>query len=158
LKSNILTESLQRLYEYDKDFFDFSILKKEKWTELVHNAEKTFKIHFDLENNDSLKKQKIIVIPQTYWKNTECKFKCELFQAGGDWQVPILYFQCQIVSGYAFDMGSYHNSMFIFIPGKEEGNFHLIPSSKGGEWIVPDNNYYKKEIDPEPSEKNAGNL
>jgi len=72
-------------------------------------------------------------------------------QAGGDWEIPVYYFKCQLIDGYAFNLGKYRNSFFIFIPGKTEGNYHLLPSKTDGEWKAPDNSHYKKGIDPEAS-------
>lgn len=165
-KKDIINK-LEIIYEYDKNFFDFDRLISDRWREILRDSMKNFKIHFDLENNDTCKIQRIITIPQNYWDHTECKFKCELCRAGGDWEVPVYYFQIQLVSGYCFNdditnqdkntMGrmSSVNSMFIFIPGKEEGNYHLVPARKQGEWCAPDNNTYKEGIDPKANEKDC---
>jgi hypothetical protein len=90
-----------------------------------------------------------------------------MYSAGGDWQVPIRYFRIQIVSGYCYNddplekdheyMGrnSSSNSHFVFIPGKKEGNYHLVPQDKKGErnWFAPDNNQYYDKIDPKANER-----
>ena len=158
---------LELIYEYDKNFFDYDRLTDDRWRTLLHDSMKKFKIHFDLENNDSTKIQRVITIPQNHWSNTDCKFKCELCIACGDWEVPVYYFKVQLISGYCFNddiinqnknsMGrmSGVNSMFIFIPGKEEGNYHLLPSRKQGEWCAPDNNSYKEGIDPKSNERDC---
>lgn len=155
------------IYEYDKNFFDFDRLISDRWRELLYNSMKKFKIHFDLENNDTTKIQREIIIPQYQWPNTDCKFKCELCIAGGDWEVFVYYFKVQLVSGYCHndditnqDMNnsgrmSGVNSMFIFIPSKEEGNYHLLPARKQGEWCAPDNNSYKEGIDPKANERDC---
>jgi hypothetical protein len=166
-KSKIIFEKLESLYEYDKEFFSFTNLIKDKWTELLQDGMKKFKIHFDLENNDSNKIQREIVIPQSKWDYVKCKFKCELCYAGGDWEIPVYYFKIQLVDGYCFNddlknkkddiimsRTKHYNSHFIYIPGKTKGNYHLI-SKDGKEWSTPSNNIYQKDIDPKANENDC---
>lgn len=169
MRNNILIEKLQAIYEYDHDFFTYDRLEKDMWTEKIKEAMERFKIRFDLENNDSVKSQRVITIPQNEWSPIECKFKCEMYSAGGDWQVPVRYFRIQVVSGYCYNdnkldkdnlyMGrnSSSNSHFIFIPGKKQGNYHLVPNDKHGErtWLAPDNNQYYDKIDPKANERDC---
>lgn len=115
-----------------------------------------FNVHFDLENNDQDGAQRTITIPQTQWDFTKCQFKCEMWRAGGDWQYPAKYFKCQLVKGYAFGVNTYDKNagMFVFIPGKKEGNYHLVKPKPGADhWIAPDSSDYKEGIDPEPDDK-----
>jgi len=142
---------LQQLYEYDKNFFNYSNMSKNFWRDLVNIAKKEFNISFDLENDYSKKTQRDIVVPQNEWEHTECKFRCELCAAGGDWEEPVYYFRCQIVKGYAFEVHTYRKSHFVYIPGKTEGNFQLWKGDKG--WYAPNNDGYKDGIDPKPNEK-----
>ncbi|MCK5603405.1 hypothetical protein KAR91_16085 [Candidatus Pacearchaeota archaeon] len=143
---------LSYLSEYDKSFFQYGVMEKDMWTDLVHNAKKQFKVFFNLENNDTRKKQRIITIPQTQWEHTKCQFKCEMYAAGGDWERPVLYFRCQLIKGYAFELGTYSKSHFVYIPGKEGGNNHLWYDDSRG-WFAPDDNGYKDGIDPVPDER-----
>lgn len=142
------------ILEKSNDFFQLGNLVSSKWNELLKESMKNFEIYFDLENNDSVGEQKTITIPQKQWDFTKCTFKCELCRAGGDWQVPVYYFRCQLVDGYAFGIQRYNSNsgMFIFIPGKKYGNYHLI-SKEGSKWYAPDNSIYKDGIDPEPDKK-----
>jgi len=130
--------------------FDYSRITNDMWQDGLHDAMKTSKIHFDTENNDTVDNPRDIIIPQKQWDTTKCKFRCQLSQAGGDWQIPVYYFRCQLIEGYAFNLGKYRNSFFIFIPGKKEGNYSLV-SKDGGEWYAADNSVYKEGIDPENS-------
>jgi len=169
MKSKILIEKLRLMYEYDKEFFTFDRLEKDMWNDKIREAKERFKIFFDLENDYPVKSQREITIPQNEWSPTECKFKCEMYSAGGDWEVPVRYFRIQIVSGYCYNdneikNGHYYmgrnsssNSHFIFIPGKKEGNYHLVPIDKKGErsWSAPDNNQYYDNIDPKANEKDC---
>lgn len=151
-----LHEQLKILYEYDGGFFSYDNMSKDMWRDKVHEAKKQFKILFDLENDYTVKKQRKITIPQSYWEHIDCTFKCELFSAGGDWEEPVYYFRCQIVKGYALDVATYRNSHFVYIPGKKEGNYHLLPSgSKNYQWAAPNNDTYHKGIDPERNERDC---
>ena len=169
MKNNkLLIEKLQSIYEYDKEFFTYDVLEKDLWTDKIREAMDKFKIHFDLENNDSCKSQREIEIPQSYWDHTECKFKCEMWSAGGDWEVPVRYFKIQLIKGYCYNddkiedgknyvgRGSYGGSHFVFIPGKTEGNYQLVSNRKNdGNWSAPDNNEYKENIDPKANERDC---
>lgn len=111
---------------------------------------KSFKVHFDLENNDTVDNARDIIIPQREWDFTKCRFRCQLCSASGDWENPVYYFECQLIEGYAFNLGKYRDSFFVYIPGKKEGNYHLV-SKDGGEWFAPHTDIYKEGIDPERS-------
>jgi len=141
----------------NKDVFNYSELAKRMWSDLVNQAKKQFQVFFDLENDYPAKNPpRTIVIPQSEWDFTECKFKCQLCKAGGDWEYPVFYFRCQLISGYAFGISTYdqNGGCFCVIPGKEQGNFHLI-RGKDWSWVAPDNNDYKEGIDPEPKERSC---
>lgn len=152
--TNLISRYLSEVQS--KEVFSYSVLANRMWGELVSQAKKQFNIHFDLENDDHTKDPpRTIVIPQAEWDFTECKFKCQLCKAGGDWEYPAFYFRCQLVSGYAYGIGQHNESggCFCVIPGKEEGNFHLVRGRNGKSWVAPDNNDYKEGIDPEPKER-----
>ena len=156
MKKTILSEKLNYLYEYESNFFSYQQISKDIWRDLLYDAMKTFKVHFDLENNDTKKIQRTITIPQKEWDFTKCQFKCELWYAGGDWEIPVYYFKCQLINGYAFGIKQHDKTggLFIYIPGKKDGNYHLV-SKDGGDWSAPDNNVHKEGIDPEPNEKDC---
>lgn len=145
------------LAEYENNFFTYNTISSDMWYKLIKDTQKEQKIYFDLENNESKKQQRSIKIidkidtPPT----NEYVFNCELFSAGGDWEVPANYFRCQIIKGYLEDRTSYRNSYFIYIPKKTEGNYNLVWNDKSGVWCVPDNSYYKKGIDPEVNDRDC---
>ena len=159
-----IIESIKRL---DPNFFQYGQIASRMWRDITVQAKKDFKVWFDQENDDVYKRQeRVIVIPQNQWDHTECKFKCRLHQAGGDWENPVFYFRCQIVSGYAGHIvkGQYrklsqysgeNNGCFVFIPGKTQGNYSLIPNSKGDGWIANDGDKHKKGIDPENNDRDC---
>lgn len=168
MKNNILIEKLKSIYEYDNNFFTFNELEKDMWRDKIHETKKRSKIYFDLENDYPVKSQRVIVIPQNQWSPTECKFKCEMYSAGGDWEIPVRYFRIQIVSGYCYNdefvpekdknyigRNSSSNSHFIFIPGKKQGNYQLQPGKDQGVWVAPNNDGYYKDIDPQANERDC---
>ena len=134
----------------DKLKFDYGQISKRMWSDKLHDAMKVFKIHFDTENDDGVDNTRDIIVPQKYWDTTKCKFRCQLCHAGGDWEIGVYYFRCQLLEGHAFNVSKYNDSFFIFIPGKKEGNYSLV-SKDGGEWNSANGSVYKKGIDPENS-------
>lgn len=145
-----IIEAIEKLrFNYDQN------IVKNMWIKLVQIAMDDFKIQFDLENNDPVGNVRDITIPQREWKHTDCKFRCQLWSAGGDWENPVYYFRCQLLDGYAFNLGTYNNSFFIFIPGKKEGNYHLVRTKKEDGWCAPHDGNYTKGIDPERNERDS---
>ncbi len=144
----------------EKEQFSYQMLIKDFWVDKMKKAKNKFNVWFDLENNDAANKTiRKIEIPQTHWEHTKCRFMCQLWSAGGDWEHPVYYFRCQTVDGYAYDpdfgnLSTYSNSHFIFIPGKTQGNYHLVKGQKD-KWIAPHDGDYKKGIDPERNEQAA---
>lgn len=84
---------------------------------------KKFNVNFDTENNDSIEIE-------------DAKFYCEMWSAGGDWETPLLYFKCQIKSGYVPGMSTSTNPFFVFVPNGKQGNGHLIKNDD--KWVCPD--------------------
>lgn len=130
------------------NFFKYDNIVGEVWRKLIHAAQDAAKIDFDLENDSPVTRRKIVV-PQDEWEHTECKFHCELFSAGGDWQLPVGYFRCQLVSGYADGLG-YDDKHFVFIPTFEQGNTNLVRGGgeAGGDeggWVASDESRKKDE-------------
>lgn len=84
------------------------------WHDRVRDAMKDSNIRFDLENSDPIDEFK---------EHNGIKYRA--WAGGGDWETPSLYFHCQ--QGDEMDK----KTCFVFIPNKDEGNCHLIPSEKG---------------------------
>jgi len=138
--------------EKDQNIFNYNGLLSHAWNSLVHEAQDFFKIHFDLENNESENEKKTIYIKRNLRKDQPIKyeFNCELFEAGGDWEMPVQYFRVEFTYSipgtphwdnpeYIFDLKrdltkdkylSDMNHKYVFIPGIEDGNF-LIKTDKG---------------------------
>lgn len=112
----------------DKNFFDYSDLSDDMWHKKVKEEQERSSINFNLENDYDVS-QREIIIPQETWEHTKCKFKCELYSAGGDWEQSIYYFRCQLRDGYADGLNK--NSCFIYIPPHDGGNTNLVKSDNG---------------------------
>lgn len=126
---------LRMICEKKDEFFTYVDLSKDMWRKKILDKQKEVNISFDLENNEDVSRRDI-VIDQSFWDNTKCKFKCELRLAGGDWQCPVAFFCIQLVDGYAFGMSEYSNPYGVFIPDNKQGNPHLVKTEKG--WTAPD--------------------
>lgn len=114
--------------------FDYSYMAKEKWQELLKEMMDVSDVSFDLENDYNIGDDKLITV-HVEDENSDHPIKdqvrCQLFEAGGDWQEPTCYFRCQVASGRFYCsctdklLSQYDNSMFCLIPPKNEGNYHL---------------------------------
>ena len=147
----------------EEEGFNYTYIAKDMWYELIKKAKEEYNIYFDLENDDSVSDYRVIRFPvfkdedgKEFGKGR--KFLCQMFKAGGDWEVPVIYFRCQLQGGHLnskiTDNGKYRmDKCFVVIPNKENGNYHLVKEKD--KWMAPNNNYYKKDIDPEPSEKDS---
>ena len=134
--------------------FSYRCLASEAWAGLIRAAKKDGGVEFDRENDDPVGEPRVIEVPQDEWEFTRCRFLCQMWSAGGDWEVPARYFRCQLVEGYADGVQKYRgDGLLVYIPGKTEGNAHLLPGRRQGEWHVPGNDTYKDGIDPEPDER-----
>lgn len=128
----------------DEEPFNYKEIAKDLWYERFNDACKNFKIKFDLENNDSKKEKKKIVIKDG---DNEWIFNCELMAAGGDWECSNLYFKCQFIDGYLggyddkeiklpypSDLSTGRKSYFVLIPPLEAGNNNLVKLDKSEDY------------------------
>ena len=114
--------------------------------ELIAIAQKECKISFNLENDDGCEQKDVTIpTPDTAWKserdgkvlNDKKVFCVELCQAGGDWEVPVMYFRCQEKKSA--------RDIFVLIPTKAQGNKYLV--TEKGKTSTPNNNDFKGDID-----------
>ena len=139
MKLNILNED---------DYFNYDSVANDMWGTKLAEAKKNSGIEFSTENDDDIE-DKDIIIKQDYWDSVKCKFKCQLRQAGGDWQIPIYYFRVQLVDGYAYKLSQYSNPYQCIIPDKAGGNHNLVPT-KTGKMSAPDNDSPTEHTEPNP--------
>jgi hypothetical protein len=144
-----------------KEIFDYHSIANDAWDEKMKEAKNFQKIAFDLENDDSTGQKKTFYLKKNLRKDQPVKYEinAELMEAGGDWEMPVMYFRLEfkneygIIKGdewkkshkpeYVWDLernykGLYH--CYIIIPPVEAGN-KLRKGSKGDkyEWYAYDN-------------------
>lgn len=90
-------------------------------------------ISFDLENDSAISEKRVKVGEG----DSAFRVKCQLCVAGGDWQVGVYYFRCQLYEGYID--GLYGEKMFVLIPDIKQGNSHLAKTDDGKGWTAPNN-------------------
>lgn len=143
----------------DKAPFTYRDISETLWRNKFGEEEERSGISFDLENNDAVSHRRI-TIPQDHWDYTNCTFICESYAACGDWEDSSYYFRCQLVDGYAYldgeDMsltGKDDSKYFCYIPGKDEGNHHLVKNDNGSWGSVQQDD--DAEAQEEKSERNC---
>ena len=119
------------IIEYET-YFNHKQIFKNLWTKLSKEEQEKSKIFFDLENDDDINNRVI--------KIRNNRYLCQLCQAGGDWEVGVYYFRCQLDKGYTINNISQYNEYggcFVYIPGK---NSNLFLIEKDDKLYTPNNN------------------
>lgn len=132
----------------DKEIFNYSSVVKDLWIPVIAAGKKFQNISFDLENNDTTKQKKTIVIKKNLRVDQPIKYviNAELCKAGGDWEYPVMYFKLEFTHDYGiirnrnelepefvWDLerdykGLYKN--YVIIPPVDAGN-SLVKTDKG---------------------------
>jgi len=106
--------------------FSYGDETRDMWRTLIKEEQKRSQVNFDLENDDAIEGK---IIPLSY-KHDDDSYRAIVHKcaAGGDWESPVTYFQCQIECSY--DNGTYSPKFkTIIIP--INGNLNLTKSNKG---------------------------
>lgn len=137
-------ESLVKQKE-DSHIFNYNQEINSIWRPLVKNAQDFQNINFDLENNDTTKDKRKIYITKNLRKDQPIKneIAIELMKAGGDWEMPVLYFKIEFIHQhnimnidyksnpeYIWDLETRYGKKYVLIPPVEAGN-HLYKTDKG---------------------------
>lgn len=153
----------------DKEIFDYHSVIESAWTEPKNKAQEFQRIHFDFENDDSTGEKKTFYVKKNLRKNQPVKneIQAELFIAGGDWEMGVMYFriefthQYDIISDkyrekpeYVWDLERDYSGLyrsFILIPPVEAGNKLVRGESDSGkyDWFAFQNNDISKEEEKE---------
>jgi hypothetical protein len=112
-------------YKVAQNEFDYKNELRVLWKRLIHEAKEQSGIYFDLENDTSKGNIKRIKLDAKNNLDKNYSILAEAFEAGGDWQNPVLYFRCQIAED------RYKNDKFIFIPTLKQGNSNLKKFERG---------------------------
>ena len=162
MKKIILTESqIEKVIsaikkDKDKEIFNYNSLANDAWNELVYNAQKFQKINFDLENNDTTGEKKTFYVKKNLRKDQPVKyeFNAELMEAGGDWEMPVMYFRLEFTHDYFF--GDLYRKggepEFIWNIERKTGNklskcYVIIPPAEAGNKLTQN---YEKSSNGDP--------
>jgi hypothetical protein len=152
----------------EEEIFDYHSIIEDAWDEPKKAAQIFQRINFDFENDDSTGEKKRFFVKKNLRKNQPIKyeFNAELIEAGGDWEMPVMYFRLEFTSDYSimcsddemkklkpefvWDLprdykGLYHN--YCIIPPVEAGNKLVKGESDSGkyDWFAYQNNDLSKE-------------
>lgn len=146
-----------------KEIFDYHSITSDAWHEKVKAAKEFQKISFDLENNDTTGQKKTFYVKKNLRKDQPVKyeFNAELMMAGGDWEMPVMYFRLEFTHDYFYGNNKYNdNPKYVWdLDKKYQGLYKcyvIIPPNEGGnklrkgeksdnyEWYAYDNNEISK--------------
>jgi len=148
-----------------KEIFDYEPITSDAWRDIVFDAKEIQRISFDLENDDSSGEKKTFFIKKNLRKNQPVKyeFNCELMIAGGDWEVPVMYFKIEFTREYFYGKLKSENPKYtwevpdrpmrglykshVVIPPVEAGNKLRKMEGEKFEWSAYDNSEITKEQD-----------
>ena len=124
-----------------KEIFNYNSIIGVAWHDLIYDAQKLQRINFDLENNDSMGEKKTIYVKKNLRKDQPVKyeFNVELMDAGGDWEMPVMYFRVEFTHDYFYGnlkdtadpkytfevdrgFGQKLSNCYVVIPPVEAGN------------------------------------
>jgi hypothetical protein len=130
----------------DKEIFDYHSIIEDAWDEPKRTAQDFQKIHFDFENDDSTGQKKTFYLKKNLRKDQPVKYEinAELFTAGGDWEMPVLYFRLEFTHDYGImksdDWKKSHKPEYVWDLPKDIGglyhNFVIIPPVEAGNKLI----------------------
>jgi hypothetical protein len=128
----------------DKEIFDYESVQEDTWNEPKTRAQEFQRINFDFENDYHVAKKtffaKVMLRKDQPVKN---EFNVELMEAGGDWEMPVMYFRVEFTHQYGLVSNKYcDNPEYVWDVGNEDGNlpsgkkYVLIPPVEAGNKLV----------------------
>jgi len=167
---NIIREEITAIKkDKDKEIFDYSVIISDAWRDVIFHGQEFARIHFDLENNDTMGEKKTFYVKKDLRKNQPVKyeFNAELWRAGGDWEMPVIYFKVEITHDYnvkkdkwsknpkyVWDVDTGMSGLYksyVMIPPVEAGNKLEKRKSDSDkyDWFAYNNNDVSKEQETE---------
>ena len=142
---DIINEEMSAIKRNKKqEIFDYGSEHEEAWREPKKRAQEFQRINFDFENDDSVEKR-------TFFANVMLRkdqpvkneFNVDLREAGGDWEMPVMYFRIEFTHQYGLLSNKYgDNPEFVWDVRDKEGwlpvgdKFCLIPPVEAGNKLV----------------------
>jgi hypothetical protein len=139
----------------DQEIFNYKSMINNAWRSIVKESQDFYNIHFDLENDETTGTKKTILVPKNLRKDQPIKyeFNCESFEAGGDWEMPVLYFRVEFTHDYGivrydgkhkvehvFDVERKYSSNKPYMMFDMHGKWVLIPDVDNGNFLVKNDN------------------
>ena len=167
----IINEEISAIVK-DKDnvIFNYGSIINDAWRDKVYDAQKFQRINFDLENNDSTGEKKTFYVKKKLRRDQPIKYEinAELMEAGGDWEMPVMYFRLEFTHEYFYgnekfknnpefvwdlekkSYGGLHNN-YVIIPPVEAGNKIVKGKSDSGkyDWFAYQNDGLSKDEEKE---------
>jgi len=129
-----------------KDIFDYNSITEDSWSDPKSEAQEFQRISFDFENDDSTGQKKTFYAKVMLRKDQSVKdeINAELMEAGGDWEMPVLYFRLQFRHQYGLISNKHCNDPeFVWDVCDKHGNLNhsgnryiLIPPVEAGNKLV----------------------
>lgn len=149
----------------DQEIFDYHSIQEDAWDDPKHAAQDFQDIHFDFENDDSTGEKKTFYSKKNLRKDQPVKYEinAELYEAGGDWEMPVLYFRLEFTQQYGIISNKYEkNPEYVWDLERDyKGLYHsfcLIPPIEAGNKLVKGEEgkffaYQNSEISKEEEKK-----
>lgn len=144
----------------NKEIFNYNSQIYDHWRPIISDAMKFQNISFDLENNDSTKEKKTITVTKLLRKDQPVKtvINAELWEAGGDWQNPVMYFKIEFANQYNIIKDKYKDDpKFVWDVERKNSSRHfvIIPPVEAGNALKKLDNDRWCAFDGEDDSKNA---
>lgn len=167
--SKIINEEISAITQNKKkEIFNYRNITERAWHDFAKEAQEFQGISFDFENDDTTGQKKTFYIHKDLRKNQPIKYQvnAELFEAGGDWESPVMYFRIQFIHDYGIIRDEYKennpeyvwdirrkgqysglSNCFCVIPPVEAGNKlkKADKSNKKYKWFAYQGNDMTKE-------------
>ena len=129
----------------DKEIFDYHSITEDSWNDPKHEAQEFQRITFDFENDYPIAKKtffaKVMLRKDQPVKN---EINAELMEAGGDWEMPVMYFRIEFTHQYGLVSNKYcNNPEFVWDVCDENGylnhsgnRYVIIPPVEAGNKLV----------------------
>ena len=128
----------------DKEIFDYHSVQEEAWNEPKTRGQEFQRINFDFENDYPVAKKtfyaKVMLRKDQPVKN---EFNVEMYDAGGDWEMPVMYFRIEFTHNYGLISSKYSKDPeYVWDVANEDGNLYsghkyiLIPPVEAGNKLV----------------------
>jgi hypothetical protein len=125
------------------NIFDYNSIVKSAWNKIIKFSQNFYKTYFDLENDSSLGQKKTFYIIKNLRVNQPVKYEinAELWEAGGDWERPVMYIRFEISSHYGLINSKYQtNPKYIWDLEQEDKSLYkcyvVIPPVEAGNKLV----------------------